>query len=90
MEDSKATGAHTFTTFTTGAMLGIGLGLLVAPKRGTETMADIKDVGHKASSKLRSAKDSVQKGLKETFSSSKKAAQDTQDEIATEMSDIPR
>jgi gas vesicle protein len=80
MEDAKESSTHMITTFTAGAMLGVGLGLLFAPKKGTEMMADIRTAGSKTTSRLREAKDNVRSGLKEAFRSSKETAKSMKDQ----------
>jgi gas vesicle protein len=84
MEESKASNGHMAATFTMGALLGASLGLLFAPKPGSEMVADLKTAGSKTKTRLRDAKDNVQSGLREAFRPSKETAQGMKDE-ATDM-----
>ncbi len=80
MEDAKTSNTHLVTTFTMGALLGAGLGLLFAPKRGTEMMADLRSAGSKTKTRLRDAKDNVRNGVKEAFRPSRETAQSMKDQ----------
>lgn len=67
----------TAATFVAGTLVGIGVGLLVAPKRGEEMRADIKEAGHKAKQQIHKTKESVRSKLtdarKETIERSRAA-----------------
>lgn len=44
------------TTLAAGTLLGIGIGMLLAPKRGSEVRSDISELSHKAGDKLQRTK----------------------------------
>ena len=44
-------GGHAFFTFLTGALLGVGLGMLFAPKPGKETRRQLADMARNAQEK---------------------------------------
>jgi len=50
MSDSRTDGTALFV-FLAGAVIGVGVGLLVAPKTGSETRKQIADLAHKAQEK---------------------------------------
>ena len=52
MRDYKyGNGGHGFFTFLTGALLGVGLGMLFAPKAGIETRRQLADMARNAQEK---------------------------------------
>ncbi len=50
MSDIRTDGTSLFA-FLAGAVIGVGVGLLVAPKTGSETRKQITDLAHKAQEK---------------------------------------
>jgi gas vesicle protein len=47
----KGNGGSAFFTFLTGALIGVGLGMLFAPKAGSETRRQLADMARNAQEK---------------------------------------
>lgn len=64
------------TMFTVGTLLGVGLGMLVAPKRGTELVSDIRQTGKRATGKLRLAAQNAKSGVRDALQSTSDMVED--------------
>ena len=51
MRDGGSSGAAAFFAFLAGAIVGVGVGILLAPKSGEETRKDLGDLARKAREK---------------------------------------
>jgi gas vesicle protein len=69
-----------------GAAIGVGLGILFAPDKGTKTREKIKDGLDDLKDEVKTKFKSVENGAKEKFSDSKDALKDTLENLLSDSS----
>lgn len=75
--------------FFAGAAIGAGLGLLFAPKKGSETRSDLKEKGKKIAEDIKNVdKDDVKKKLDKSLKEIKKELEDLNKEKVMEIAKV--
>ncbi|MEC4048170.1 YtxH domain-containing protein [Flavobacterium sp. SUN046] len=69
-----------------GAAIGVGLGILFAPDKGSKTREKIKDNLDDLKEEAKSKINSIEEGAKEKFSKSKEELKDTVEELLSNSS----
>ena len=67
MESAEKTGSGTFRVFMTGALVGAGIALLIAPKAGEQLRALLRDYATRSTTKLDEAIEGGAKMLDDTI-----------------------
>lgn len=75
-------------TFIAGSLIGIGAGLLLAPKRGEDMRSDIKDIGQRAKYRFYRTKNAVKHGMADARHESAKRAQQARERLEAKLQDM--
>lgn len=88
MNQTKHSSTANVAVFAAGTILGIGLGMLVAPKRGDKMRADIKDMGDKARFRLDKAKNAFRRGLREAREEAALTAREARSRLESKLDEM--
>lgn len=65
MSDIRVDGSSTLLAFLAGTVIGIGLGVLIAPKPGRETRQQLADIAHKGKERATEAAEKIRHKVEE-------------------------
>ena len=77
---------NTFLAVLSGAVIGVGIGILFAPDKGTKTREKIKDGFDDAKNDLKHKFENVSEELKHKFSMAKNDLEETYEDMVSNMS----